>query len=149
LFAQTKAAGSNDYGKFTIGTTGIAFVGGTTYTDTLTVASADGTTHVLTVNILATNDAPSGANHTVSMVEDVSHTFTKVEFGFTDVDGNNLAGVTISTLPAAADGLLLYGNSAVTANLLISVADIATGMLSYALGDEFTETLATPVLHLW
>ena len=30
---------------------------GTTYTDTLTVATADGTTHVVTVNILGTNDA--------------------------------------------------------------------------------------------
>ena len=33
------------------------FVGGTTYTDTFTVTTADGTTQVLTVNILGTNDA--------------------------------------------------------------------------------------------
>ena len=54
------------YGKFKINAAGDwhyttdtahnEFVGGTTYTDTLTVSSADGTTHVLTVSI-GTNDA--------------------------------------------------------------------------------------------
>ena len=64
--AQTNVEGSGGYGKFSINAAGVwtyttdtahnEFVGGTTYTDTLTVASADGTTHVLTVNILGTND---------------------------------------------------------------------------------------------
>ena len=65
--AQTNVAGSAGYGKFSIDASGNwtytantahdEFVAGTTYTDTLTVAAADGTTHVLTVNILGTNDA--------------------------------------------------------------------------------------------
>lgn len=65
--AQTNVAGSKGYGKFTIGTDGVwtytmdsghnEFVAGQTYTDTLTVKSADGTEHTLTVNILGTNDA--------------------------------------------------------------------------------------------
>ena len=37
------------------------FVAGTTYTDTLTVAAADGTTRCSTVNILGTNDAARSA----------------------------------------------------------------------------------------
>src|ERR1019366_4370125 len=67
LVAQTSVEGSGGYGKFSINAAGAwtyttdtahnEFVGGTTYTDTLTVASADGTTHLLTVNILGTNDA--------------------------------------------------------------------------------------------
>ena len=65
--AQTDTAGSNGYGTFTIDTDGAwtytadtahnEFVAGTTYTDTFTVTSADGTTSTVTVNILGTNDA--------------------------------------------------------------------------------------------
>ena len=67
FIAQSGVEGSGGFGKFTINAAGDwsyttdtahnEFVGGTTYTDTLTVSSADGTTHVLTVNILGTNDA--------------------------------------------------------------------------------------------
>jgi VCBS repeat-containing protein len=62
--AQSNVEGAGGYGKFSIDASGNwtyatdrahnEFVGGTTYTDTLTVASADGTTHVLTENILGT-----------------------------------------------------------------------------------------------
>lgn len=64
--AQTNVAGS--YGHFTIGSDGAwsytadtahnEFAAGTTYTDTFSVASADGTTTSVVVNILGTNDAP-------------------------------------------------------------------------------------------
>src|SRR5690606_8907193 len=65
--AQTNVAGSNGYGKFSINAAGVwtytmdtahnEFVGGTSYTDSITVATADGTTQVITVTILGTNDA--------------------------------------------------------------------------------------------
>src|SRR5262249_60665398 len=58
--------GCNHYGKFAIDKTGAwtyatttahnEFVGGQTYTDSFTVATADGTTQVVTVSILGTND---------------------------------------------------------------------------------------------
>ena len=64
--AQADTAGT--YGTFAIDTAGAwtytassahdEFVAGTTYTDTFTVASADGTLTSVTVNILGTNDAP-------------------------------------------------------------------------------------------
>ena len=64
---QSGVEGSGGFGKFSINAAGVwsyvtdtahnEFVGGTTYTDTLTVSSADGTTHLLTVHILGTNDA--------------------------------------------------------------------------------------------
>ncbi|MBV1688456.1 VCBS domain-containing protein [Novosphingobium sp. G106] len=64
---QTNATGNNGYGKFSINSAGAwtytmntahdEFAGGTTYTDSITVATADGTTKVLTVNILGTIDA--------------------------------------------------------------------------------------------
>ncbi|MBT9590791.1 MAG: retention module-containing protein, partial [Thiobacillus sp.] len=65
--AQTNVAGSNGYGVFSIGTDGVwtyamnaahdAFVAGTDYTDSFTVATADGTSQRVTVTISGTNDA--------------------------------------------------------------------------------------------
>ncbi len=65
--AQTSVAGSNGFGKFSIDAAGAwtytmdsahdEFVGGQTYTDSITVATADGTTQVLTVTMTGTNDA--------------------------------------------------------------------------------------------
>ena len=65
--AQTGVAGTNGYGTFSIDAGGAwtytmnsahdEFVGGTTYTDSFTVATADGTSQVITVSILGTNDA--------------------------------------------------------------------------------------------
>ena len=63
--AQTGTAGT--YGTFAIDAAGAwtytastahnEFVAGTTYTDTFTVTSADGTPTTVTINILGTNDA--------------------------------------------------------------------------------------------
>ncbi|WP_199221221.1 VCBS domain-containing protein, partial [Limnohabitans sp. JirII-29] len=65
--AQTGVAGNNGYGQFSIGTDGVwtytansahnEFVGGQTYTDSFTVATADGTTQVITVSMTGSNDA--------------------------------------------------------------------------------------------
>src|SRR5439155_8632442 len=64
---HTNVGGSNAYGHFSINAAGVwtytmdsahdEFVGGTTYTDSITVATADGTTQVITVSILGTDDA--------------------------------------------------------------------------------------------
>ena len=65
--AQTNVAGSNGYGKFSIDAAGAwtytmngahdEFVGGQDYTDSITVATADGTAQVITVTMHGTNDA--------------------------------------------------------------------------------------------
>src|SRR4029077_14713922 len=77
--AQTDVAGSHAYGHFSINAAGVwtyttdtahnVFVGGTTYTDTLSVSSADGTSHLLTVNILGTNDPAVIAGQSSGAVE--------------------------------------------------------------------------------
>ena len=77
--AQTAVAGSGDYGKFTVDTTGKwsyvmntghdEFVGGTTYSDVFTVSSSDGTTSTITVNILGTNDAAVISTATANLTE--------------------------------------------------------------------------------
>ena len=65
--AQTDVAGSHGFGKFSIDAAGTwtytmnsahdEFVGGTDYTDSITVATADGTSQVITVTMHGTNDA--------------------------------------------------------------------------------------------
>ncbi len=65
--ALASTAGSNGYGKFTMTTAGVwtytmntahdEFVAGTTYTDSVTVTAADGTTQVIKVKIAGSNDA--------------------------------------------------------------------------------------------
>ena len=67
--AQAGVAGSSGYGSFAINAAGVwtytmgsahdEFVAGTNYTDSFTVATADGTTKVITVSIAGTNDAVS------------------------------------------------------------------------------------------
>ncbi|MFZ4525670.1 MAG: beta strand repeat-containing protein [Chlorobium sp.] len=65
--AQSNVAGSHGYGRFSITTAGAwsytadsahnEFVGGTSYTDSITVSAADGTTQLVTVTMTGTNDA--------------------------------------------------------------------------------------------
>ncbi|MBK9623672.1 MAG: hypothetical protein IPO38_03650 [Rhodocyclaceae bacterium] len=65
--ALTAVAGSNSYGTFSMSTAGVwtytansahdEFMAGSTYTDSVSVTSADGTTSSITVNIVGTNDA--------------------------------------------------------------------------------------------
>ena len=64
---QSNVAGSKGYGKFSVTAAGVwtyvmdtahnEFVAGTSYTDSITVAAVDGTTKVVTVTIVGTNDA--------------------------------------------------------------------------------------------
>src|SRR5207344_2127581 len=89
---------SAGYGKFSIDASGNwtytantahnEFVAGKTYTDTLTVAAADGTTHVLTVNILGTNDAAVIAGvDTQNLTETDTVLTTGGTLTISDVDG--------------------------------------------------------------
>ena len=65
------------------------FVGGTTYSDTFTVSSADGTTSTVTVNILGTNDGPIAVADTGTTLEDTS-LVGNVLSNDSDVDGGTL-----------------------------------------------------------
>src|SRR6185295_3359858 len=97
--AQTDAAGSNGYGKFSIDNSGAwsytantahdEFVGGVTYTDSVTVTTADGTAQVLTVSILGTNDAAviTGSS-TASLTETDAVLTASGDLNATDVDSS-------------------------------------------------------------
>src|SRR5207248_1998149 len=85
------------------------------------------------------NDAPQGADNTVTTLEDKIGRASCRERGFTDTNdnpANNLAAVKITTLPAA--GTLKEDGTLVTAGQFVSVADINGGKLVYkpALNDN-------------
>lgn len=80
--------------------------------------------------------APAGSDGGVTVAEDGTFVFDVAGFGFSDVDGDALAGVKITTLPGAgtllcdADGA--GGATAVAVTFgQISAADIAAGYLTF------------------
>lgn len=94
------------------------------------------TTATLPVTVNSVNDAPSGANKTINIVEDQGYTLSTADFGFSDADGDSLLAVRISSLPAG--GVLYLNNAAVTAGTYISAADIAAGRLTYVPAEDST-----------
>ncbi|MFG6429183.1 VCBS domain-containing protein [Roseateles sp. LYH14W] len=117
--AQTGAAGSNGYGSFSIDAAGAwtytlgsaqdAFVAGSTYTDSLTVATADGTQQVITVTLTGSNDAAviTGSS-TAALTEGNAAQSTSGTLGATDVDGS--AAFVAQTGVAGSNG---YGSFAI------------------------------------
>lgn len=84
-----------------------------------------------TVAVNPVNDAPQGADETITIDEDGSHVFNAGNFNFTDpLDGDSLAGVVLTTLPASGD-LYLNGVAITVAGTFVSAADIASGLLTY------------------
>ncbi|MGD1714689.1 ExeM/NucH family extracellular endonuclease, partial [Dapis sp. BLCC M172] len=77
-----------------------------------------------TANIIVTakNDAPTAADKTITIEEDNNHIFSQTDFSFNDIDGDSLASITITTLPAA--GTLQLNETDVTANQVITAVDI-------------------------
>src|SRR6185369_15198307 len=135
--AQTNAAGSNGFGKFSIDATGAwsytadsahnEFVGGTTYSDSVTVATADGTQQVLTVSILGTNDAAVISGTTVGSVTEKGGVL------------NATAGVATATGTLAAsdvDSPALFVVQAGLAKTYGSFSIDAAGAWSYTLDDN-------------
>ena len=84
----------------------------------------DSTPNTMTIDVNSVNDAPDGADNTLTMTENTSYSFASGDFGFTDVnDGpDNLFSVIITTLPA--DGVIALSGVPVTAGQEIAVADI-------------------------
>ncbi|HVZ45070.1 MAG TPA: VCBS domain-containing protein [Ramlibacter sp.] len=119
--ALDNVAGSNGYGTFTVGTDGAwtytantahnEFAAGTTYTDSVVVTSADGTTSTITVNILGTNDAPVGQDVSTSMNEDgfygLELTYVNSQYG--EQAGHPVDAVRIDNIPSSSVGKLVYG----------------------------------------
>ena len=98
----------------------------------------DATASTITINVTSVNDAPAGANNTVTTLEDTAYVFTTADFGFSDTDGNTFAAVTVATLPGA--GALTSNGTAVTAGQSITAAQVASGLLRFAPAADATGT---------
>jgi predicted outer membrane repeat protein len=92
-------------------------------------ANQDTTPNTLRVDVAAVNDAPAGADATLTILEDTSRALAASDFGFTDTDGHAFEGVRIASLPGA--GSLTLDGAAVTAGQFVGAADIAAGKLVF------------------
>ena len=98
---QTGVAGSHGYGQFTINAGGAwtytansahdEFVGGQTYTDSFTVATVDGTTQVITINMLGTNDPAVISGPVTAVMTENSYPNVSPSQRLTDTDIDNPA----------------------------------------------------------
>jgi VCBS repeat-containing protein len=108
---------------------------GDTATDSFTYTISDGTntdTATLIFTVTGVNDTPTGADNTVSTSEETPYVFSTSDFGYTDVDDDDvLVSVKITTLEDDGD-LQYYDGSSwqdVTLNQVITVTDISNGYL--------------------
>ncbi|MBK9308528.1 MAG: cadherin domain-containing protein [Nitrospira sp.] len=102
------------------------------HTVTVRVTDSGGLTYdeTFTINLTNVNEAPTGADATVTINEDSSHILTTANFGFSDVDaGDSLNAVRIDALPGA--GTLTLSGVAVTAGQVVTVADLTAGNLVF------------------
>ncbi|MHB0966601.1 MAG: tandem-95 repeat protein [Bellilinea sp.] len=79
----------------------------------------------MTINVASVNDAPVGANNTVTILEDGDRAFASSDFGFSDssdTPANTFSAVKIS--PVAGSGTLTYNLNPVTIDQVILVANI-------------------------
>src|SRR5207248_1827199 len=92
----------------------------------------DQSANTLTIDVTSVNDAPQGADNTVSTLEDTALTLHAAAFGFTDVNdvpANLFAAVEITTLPT--HGSLELAGAPVTAGKFASAADLLANKLKF------------------
>ena len=89
---------------------------------TVTDAAGNTSSSTITFTFTPVNDAPTGTNATIAVLEDGTKPFAGADFGFNDVDANTLSAVIITTLPTA--GTLKLNGTNVTLNQSIAVADL-------------------------
>ncbi|MCP5091621.1 MAG: hypothetical protein GY949_11930, partial [Gammaproteobacteria bacterium] len=78
-----------------------------------------------TVTITPANDDPTAANNTISTDDGTPYAFTAANFNFSDIDGDTLVSVKVTTLETV--GALQLQGIDVTLNQVISKADIDAG----------------------
>ena len=86
-----------------------------------------------TVEAAPVNDPPTAAHGTVTPNEDTDHTFTATDFGYADSDGDALASVKITGLPAPGT-LTLDGTAIADTDLpkTVAAADLTASKLKYS-----------------
>jgi hypothetical protein len=106
-------------------------------------------THALAFDVASVNDAPTAADNSLSLYEDVAYTFAPSTFGFSDneAEDGSLSAVIITTLPSA--GTLTLDGVAVQAGDAIDASDIAAGKLVYVPpADAYGDDLASLIFQV-
>ena len=88
-----------------------------------------------TVEAAPVNDPPTAAHGTVTTNEDTDHTFAAANFSYADGDGDALASVKITGLPAAGTGTLTLDGTAIADTDLpktVPAADLTANKLKYS-----------------
>jgi len=82
-------------------------------------------------DVVSINDAPTGTDTSISLIEDTSYVLSDADFGFTDPkDQNKLLSVTIDTIPA--NGNLTLAGTPILPGTNISLAEINSGALVFS-----------------
>ncbi|MBI2668467.1 lamin tail domain-containing protein, partial [Candidatus Woesearchaeota archaeon] len=88
-----------------------------------------------TLTVVNENDAPTGADKTITLQEDTPYTFLATDFGFADIDqGDTLKSIKVTGLETK--GALQLSGADVVLNQIISVADIAAGKFTFKPGSD-------------
>jgi VCBS repeat-containing protein len=102
--------------------------------DSGTPATAD---QQVTITITGSNDAPVVTGATVAGTEDIAHTVTLADLGYSDVDGDALVSITIGTVTG---GVLTLDGNAVTLPATVLAADITGGKLIFTPTEHLSGT---------
>ncbi|MCF6808340.1 tandem-95 repeat protein, partial [Thiotrichales bacterium 19S9-11] len=92
-------------------------------------AESENTTTV-TVNVSPINDAPIVSLSDITFDEDTTYVFSVSDFNFTDVDGDELSSIRVTSL--SGDGVLQLNGSDVSLNQVIIASDISDGLLTFS-----------------
>ena len=101
---------------------------------TFTFTVSDGTresaaSRTMTIVVTAANDAPVGRDSKITATQGADYALRVGNFGFVDVDGDALASVIISSLPASGSGELAFDGTS------IPIADLPKTVTADELGE--------------
>jgi cyclophilin family peptidyl-prolyl cis-trans isomerase len=94
----------------------------------------DQTPNTMTIDVVVPNQAPSGANKTITVAENSSYVLQTSDFGFTDPNTPPSAFQAVKITTAPTHGALTDNGVAVAAGTFVSVTDIANGELVFTPG---------------
>lgn len=89
----------------------------------------DPSPNLITLDVTAVNDQPSGTDKTIATSEDTNYTFAAEDFGYSDLEGHDFTWVRIEDLPHR--GSLKLNGIGVTAGQLVSISDVSAGKLVF------------------
>jgi VCBS repeat-containing protein len=128
------AAGDWDYAANTNQAAIQALTTGQTLTDTITISSADGTTHDIVITIMGTNDAPVAGNDVASVNEggmvviDVASTDSDIDNAL-DLNSIAITGLPVNgTVVVNGDGTVTYthnGSETLSDSFTYTISDIS------------------------